>query len=805
VFLSSIWRRRVTSIILVVLVQAGVLVVTYRAVVVHGRTLLTGSYILGTEGTAPPYGYPGPPLSGWNEIDAGASAWFLVPQIAKAHLEVSSGELPLWNANVMLGAPLAADGQSGIFNPLTWPLLVSPTPGVWDTWLLSRLLMASLLCTLLAWYLGLRLVPATIAGLIFMMSGVFQLRTTTIQAGIMAMLPLVILGAEMCLRRPSRLSAGVLAVAVASSVLFGMPEESFVCLAFGAVYFVVRFAAAWFFGRRPPRAGVLYAAFGGAVVGILLSLPLLAPLIQYIGLSYNLHSGGGDALQVENARQILSLVGPHWNAMGPHPTLASGVVPVDNWFGVGALFLAMLGLGSSSLPRGTRVLLIVSAVAIEAKAVGFPGWWEQFVGNLPVITDISLWAYSGVIVSLAVALLAGAGLQRIQVRKVKAWHVGVASLVLGVAIAAAAPIYLSGAAIRWTQIALTGIVLLVVATGAVVAGRRPRWSPRLGVLMAAGGVVAELIVMASPELPLPVSYSPLTPTPTTVYLQQVDPSGTGRTYSANATLYPDTSEAFNLDDIRDLDALYIERTYEYMKLFVAPDLTDRFDGLGPNAADVVNNPFLNALNVEYILVGPALAYNAAELPTNQFRLVTVAADGIGVYRNLDASPRAQVVFNAARASSQAQAIAMMSGGAFNPTQSAVIEVGGGTSVPTSDAPPVPARIEEYQDDEVVIKTTTTQPGSLVLADAYYPGWEAYLDGKPVAIHPADLALRSVIVPAGTHTVVMRYQPSSFLVGAAGLPAGMALFGVGGWGVPAVLGVWRRRRRGDRGEGRPLRL
>jgi hypothetical protein len=667
------------------------------------------------------------------------------------------------------------------------------------------LLIASLLCTLLAWYLGLRLVPATIAGLIFMMSGVFQLRTTTVQTGIMAMLPLLVLGAEMCLRRPSRLSAGVLAIAVASSVLFGMPEESFVCLSFGAVYFVVRFAAMWIAGRRPPRAGILYAALGGAVVGIALSLPLLVPLLQYIGLSWNAHSGGGDALQLENAREILSLVGPHWNTIGPHLASATGVEGVDNWFGAGALLLALLGLGSSALRRGTRVLLVVSAVAIETKVIGVPGWWNQFIGHFPVITDISLWAYSGVIVSLAVALLAGAGLQRIQIRKVKVWHVGVATLVLAAVIAAAAPTYLSGAAIRWTQIALTGSVLLVVATGAIVAGRRPRWAPRLGVLMAAGAVVVELSILASPEIQLPVSYNPLTPTPTTAYLQQVDPSGTGRTYSAYGTLYPDTSEAFDLDDIRDLDALYIERTFEYMKLFVVPDLTDRLDGQGPNVADYVDNPFFNALNVEYILVAPPLASTAAELPTNQFRLATVAADGVGIYRNLDASPRAQVVFNVAKASSEAQAIAMMSRGGFNPTLSAVIETGTATSVPTSDAPPVPAQIEEYQDDEVVIKTTTTQAGTLVLADAYYPGWEAYLDGKPVAIHPADLALRGVIVPAGTHTIVMKYEPSSFLVGALGVPAGLALFGLGGWGVPAALGVWRRRRRGDRAEGRPLRV
>ena len=67
-------------------------------------------------------------------------------------------------------------------------------------------------------------------------------------------------------------------------------------------------------------------------------------------------------------------------------------------------------------------------------------------------------------------------------------------------------------------------------------------------------------------------------------------------------------------------------------------------------------------------------------------------------------------------------------------------------------------------------TTTSAAGELVLADAYYPGWEAYVDGKPATIYPADVALRGVFVPAGTHTVTMEYSPESVTLGALGVPA-----------------------------------
>ncbi|MEE9125585.1 MAG: hypothetical protein V3U11_00445, partial [Planctomycetota bacterium] len=49
-------------------------------------------------------------------------------------------------------------------------------------------------------------------------------------------------------------------------------------------------------------------------------------------------------------------------------------------------------------------------------------------------------------------------------------------------------------------------------------------------------------------------------------------------------------------------------------------------------------------------------------------------------------------------------------------------------------------------------------GYLLLADAYAPGWHAYLDGVSTKVYPADVAMRAVAVPEGVHEVVFRYSP-----------------------------------------------
>ncbi len=71
-----------------------------------------------------------------------------------------------------------------------------------------------------------------------------------------------------------------------------------------------------------------------------------------------------------------------------------------------------------------------------------------------------------------------------------------------------------------------------------------------------------------------------------------------------------------------------------------------------------------------------------------------------------------------------------------------------------------AEIERYSETEIAIRAITDQPGLLVLGDAYYPGWQAFVDGQPVEVLRANLIWRAVTLPAGEHFVVFRFMPSS---------------------------------------------
>ncbi|HEX7555342.1 MAG TPA: YfhO family protein, partial [Leptolinea sp.] len=56
------------------------------------------------------------------------------------------------------------------------------------------------------------------------------------------------------------------------------------------------------------------------------------------------------------------------------------------------------------------------------------------------------------------------------------------------------------------------------------------------------------------------------------------------------------------------------------------------------------------------------------------------------------------------------------------------------------------------------------PAWLFVADSWYPGWQAKVDGVTTDLYRADYLFMAVPIPAGDHTVEIVYRPISFLIG-----------------------------------------
>ncbi|RZS93610.1 YfhO family protein [Aquimarina brevivitae] len=69
------------------------------------------------------------------------------------------------------------------------------------------------------------------------------------------------------------------------------------------------------------------------------------------------------------------------------------------------------------------------------------------------------------------------------------------------------------------------------------------------------------------------------------------------------------------------------------------------------------------------------------------------------------------------------------------------------------------KLTSHQPNELVYQTNNSNEGFAVFSEIYYPGWQAYIDGKPVDHLQVNYTLRGLQIPKGSHTVTFTFEPA----------------------------------------------
>jgi len=137
--------------------------------------------------------------------------------------------------------------------------------------------------------------------------------------------------------------------------------------------------------------------------------------------------------------------------------------------------------------------------------------------------------------------------------------------------------------------------------------------------------------------------------------------------------------------------------------------------------------------------------------------------GLVLFENSRALPRAYVVYHVETAPPPELLLTRMSYPAFDPLATTYVEgppLGVGAIARYGHA----ATIVRDDPEVVEIEATADAPGLLVLADSFYPGWRATVDGTPATIVPANHLFRSIALAPGAHRVRFEYRPASVAMG-----------------------------------------
>ena len=155
-----------------------------------------------------------------------------------------------------------------------------------------------------------------------------------------------------------------------------------------------------------------------------------------------------------------------------------------------------------------------------------------------------------------------------------------------------------------------------------------------------------------------------------------------------------------------------------------------------------------------------------QMNSQRWRFVNQAGD-IRVFENLRACPRVYLVNRTAELSPSSivnaiETSKLPDGSTYNPRELALVEEP--VSLEQSPATPGSARIVRETNTEVEIESESNRPAFLVLADLYYPGWKAWVNGNIADILQTNYIQRGVKIPAGQVRVRMAFRPLSLYLG-----------------------------------------
>jgi hypothetical protein len=173
-------------------------------------------------------------------------------------------------------------------------------------------------------------------------------------------------------------------------------------------------------------------------------------------------------------------------------------------------------------------------------------------------------------------------------------------------------------------------------------------------------------------------------------------------------------------------------------------------------------PVLDLLNVKYVLTDKPVELEGLS------RLL----DGAGtskLYQNHQSLPRAFLVKQFQVLNSDQEFAKAFHDLTFDPRTTILLEEAPTRFLELKKEPAVPnlesaARMLTYENNRMVLEVDTPEAAFLFMSEAYYPGWQAYVDGKQEEIVRASYVFRAIPLGPGSHRVEVVFEPLSFKIG-----------------------------------------
>lgn len=706
-----------------------------------------------------------------------------IPWREYALTTLKAGELPLWNPLLGYGAPLIANYQSAVFYPPNWALLVTGVPLGQTMLVMLHLWWAGVGMVLLLQSLKRNLTAQVIGGLAFSMSGYLVARSGFLSINAAAAwLPWLVLMVRRLFEvlESNRSSARVARQAVLLGTGFAM---QWLAGHAQTAWYSFLLVAAWIswelFARKRRAAAVLPWLTVSGLVGLVLAAVQLLPTAEYL-----LHSQRAGA--VDRTLAMTYSFWP-WRLVGfLAPGLFGSPVSGDYWgYGnfwedavyIGVLpFLLAVYAAVRALRRGqgpVRMLGLIGGAAFLL-ALGkntpiFPLLYE-YIPSFSLFQAPTRW---NLILVFALAIMSAYGAH--------AWAAARGRALYWLRLLTAGSGVIAFAALLGSQLLPGSQVTFVRAF--VIAGLALFGSGLLALLLPAlPPRLWRLAVMSFVMVDLTVAGLGLNPgAPLSVFSGSSKLAGSVPP-GARLYMHPKVEHELKFERAFRFDRFRTFSDWRLVRDWGVPN-TPVLDQLpSANNFDPIQPARFEAWMEELARSDPGRQRELLALTGVGYASLETDEAGNPEYDIIPITGRVRIVGSVEAVSSAGEALARIFDDSLGLDSQGVVEAVRPDGLPSGG--PGQAQISQESANTVQVAVDAPVGGWLWLADTWYPGWSASIDGEAVEIFRMNYLFRGVWVPAGSEQVTFAYRPTVFQVGLV-----LTLTGV--MSVAALAVVWWR--------------
>jgi hypothetical protein len=713
---------------------------------------------------------------------------FFYPSLQLTRTSLRAFRLPLWNPAMYAGQPFLASYQTGVLSPFVVLSVLLPPADALLAHAAVRLLIGGVGMFLFLRYLGLAPAAVWFGALTFLFNPFTVVWLEHPLSAVSCWLPWLLWSVDRNRREGGPGNLALLAAVTALTLLAGHPETAFKVLLMTGAYAV----AVCFIGTHRGRVrsdGLLLVGrlLPAALLGAAMAAAQILPFLEYMGES------GIVAMRRTFAVSPMAL--PFNVAVAAFVPDLFGNPSRGGWLtnyceqatypGNVAWILAAVSIGLAARRHWRVPFLAATAVVSAALMYGTPGVSQVFA-LIPMAGQAApsrfglLTIFSGIaMASIGLsAMCEGDQVGQPWIRGGRAMRAALAGLAIMTAVVAFFiwwlwPLFRQAAFVREMALATVVSGAVAAAAAAIVAGWVTRVVPRrIAVALLIVVSVGDLFAIGFRFHPM-LPRAQIFPSLPSIEAIKADP-GLFRVAGLGDGLPPNTAMAYGLNDPRGYDGVAPRHYTDLLGRAFGPAMAHRIDQHGAL-------PVVDLLNVKY-LVGTG----DASVPVAHW--VPIATRPVAVYRNERVFPRAWLVDRAVVRDDASTLDWLVAATSDLRHEAPVAEALGSGAAPEPSAREGAGdvAISRYEPTQVELTTRASGRRLLVLADAWYPGWDVYVDGRKTAVIRAYYALRAVAVPGGRHVVRFSYEPASLRIGVAMSAAALSV-----WLALVVIAARRR--------------